>query len=197
MSQLGVPQKNILEPLGDGYPATTPADAGKSSFILGQNLTEGLAQREESRPESDLTPLPHPYRVGTGQPDLPVANIKTGTVVPSVALDANGNRISDSNIVFSTLTTGGPYDTAKSARDRALVSGKVENATVLAQPKTSGYGAGYGAMSGGTPAGAASDGYGSTLSGQGAFADIDRVGSRNHASINVISRPGAALPFLY
>lgn len=181
MPQIGTPTLNLEDILsGDG----------ESSFILGQNLVEGEAQREKSRPTSDLTPIPAPYRVGVGQPDLPVANTKTGTLTPSVAVDANGNRIIDSDLNFSTLTTGGPFDVAQSARARAIRSGKVENATVLAAPKTTGFGAGYGAMSGGTPAGASSDGYGNTLSTQGSFAAINRTGSRNHASINVIARPG-------
>jgi len=198
MPQIGVPQKSIQEVLADGFPATTPAAAGRSSFILGQNLTEALSQRELGRPVSDKTPIAAPYRVSVGQPDLPVANVKTGTLTPSTAVDASGNRIIDSDLAFSNLTTGGAFDIAQTARTRAIRASKVENATVMAAPRTGGFGAGYGAMSGGTPAGAASDGLGNALSTQGNFAAaINRTGSRNHASINVIARPGASAPFLH
>lgn len=197
MPQIGFPQKNIQDPFGDGYPATTPAAAGRSSFILGQNLTEALAQRELSRPTSDLVPLPNPWRVEVLQPDLPKANVKTGTLTPSTATDSNGNRIIDSNLTFSDLTTGGAFDLNESARGRAIdANGRLENATVLAQPLTNGFGAGYGAMSGGTPKGEESGGYGNTFSTQASFSAINRTGSRNHANMHVIARPGASEPFL-
>ena len=196
MPQIGFPQLNLQEPLGDGYPATSPAAAGQSSFILGQNLVEALAQRDLSRPTSDVTPLPHPFRLDFGQPDLPRANDQTGTLTPSTATDSNGNRIIDSDLNFSTLTTGAAFDIREDARGRAIKNSRIENATVLASPLTTGFGSGYGAMSGGTPKGEESDGYGNTLNTQGVFSAINRVGSRNHANMHVIARPGAALPFL-
>jgi hypothetical protein len=145
MSQLGVPTKNLEDVL---------AGAGQSSFILGQNLTDDLAQREKSRPTSDLTPIPAPYRVSVGQPDEPKANTKTGTLTPSTATDPNGNRIIDSDLTFTTLTKGGPYDATQAARARAIDGGLVLDATVPGAPRTTGTPGGYGAMSGGTPGGA-------------------------------------------
>jgi len=194
MPQIGTPQKNVLEPIAGGYPSTTPAAAGESALLLGQTLVDDANQQTGGQDQSDLLKVPKPYRVGVGQPDLPVKNIKTGTVVAAPALDANGNPISDSNVTFSNLTTGGPYDVTQSGRARAIENSidanLVENETVLVAPKTGGPGTGYGAMSGGTPAGVGSDGAGNSLSIQHALPAINRVGSRNNASINVISRPG-------
>jgi len=294
MPQIGYPQKNQQEPLGDGYPATTPAAAGKSSFILGQNLVEAES-KEESKPTSDLTPIPNPYRVGVGQPDLPVANTKMGTLTPSTAKDANGNRIIDSDLTFSTTTRGGAFDMNQQARASAVKASKIENGTVLSRPLSTGYGGG--AFSGGTPGAKATaslvvqdltytavatgvggneisiaylpggtagsevvavtgkaitvtiqsgvstatqvraklllsapamllvsvvisgtpgtaqvsaaakymiggvtiplDGHGNAMNGTASFSAINRVGSRNHASINVIARPGASDQFLF
>jgi hypothetical protein len=190
MPQIGTPQKNLLEPIAGGYTSTSPAAAGKSALLLGQTLVDDSNQETGGRDSSDLLKVPKPYRAGVGQPDLPVANVQKKTIVPSNALDANGNRIVDSDAVFSGGVTGGPFDTAGAARTRAIKTSKAENATVLAAPRTSGFGAGYGAFSGGTPAGAASDGYGSAGNTQGSLSAINRAGSRNHAMLNVIHRPG-------
>jgi hypothetical protein len=194
MPQIGSPQDNILEPIAGGYPATTPAAAGESAFILGQNLVEDENQETGGRDSSDTQPVPKPYRVSVGQPDLPAINTVTGTVVPTPAVDANGDQISESNVIFAPGTTGGPYDVSQQARARATENGinpaLVENETVLAAPKTGGPGTGYGAMSGGTPAGVGSDGAGDSLNTQVSFPIINTVGARNNASVNVISRPG-------
>lgn len=191
MSQIGSPQKNILEPIAGGYPATVPVAAGESSLTKGQLLVDNANQRTGGRDSSDLLKIPKPDRVSAFQPDLPVPNGNTKTIVANGAKDANGNRIVDSDAVFSAGTTGGPYDIAQSARLRALnARGQVELATVAAAPRTSGYGAGYGAFSGGSPAGASSDGYGTTANSQLSLAAINRSGSRNHAMLNVIHRPG-------
>ena len=177
MSQIGVPQKNILEQLGDGYPATTPAAAGRSAMTLGQTLVDGSNQREGGRAVSDKTPIPAPYRVGVGQPDLPVANTKH--------MEDSGPG---GQLVSANGTSGGSFDRPKAAATRAIKSSKIENATVPAAPLTTGYGAGYGAFSGGSPSAAASDGHGGVGATQVSNANINRVGSRNHASINVIAR---------
>jgi len=194
MPQIGTPQTNILEPIAGGYSATTPAAAGESALLLGQTLVDDANQETGGRDSSDTQPCPKPYRVAVVQPDLPAINTETGTIVPTPAVDANGDEISESNVVFSTLTTGGPYDVSQQGRARAVEgginSGLVENETVPAAPKTGGPGTGYGAFSGGTPAGVGSDGAGDSLSSQASFPAINRSGSRNNASINVISRPG-------
>lgn len=190
MSQIGVPQKNILEPMAGGYPATTPAAAGKSALLLGQTLVDEDNQQTGGRDSSDLLKVPKPYRVGVGQPDLPKANVQTKTITPNLAVDANGNRIVDSDAIFSTATSGGAFDGAQSARARSVKASKMETQVIEAQPLTIGYGAGYGAMSGGTPAQAGSGAYGGVGATQASIAAINRVGSRNHASLNVIHRPG-------
>ena len=197
MPQIGIPQKSIQEILGSDFPATTPEDAGKSSFILGQNLTEAES-KQSSLPTSDLTPIPSAFRTEIGQPDKPQKNTKKSTQVPSTATDANGNRIKDSDRVFATGREKGAFDIRDEALDKATKGeDQIKNLTVPAAPLTTGFGSGYGAMSGGTPKGEESDGYGNFFNTQAVFADIDRVGSRNHASMNVISRPGASLPFLF
>jgi hypothetical protein len=191
MSQIGSPQKNILEPIAGGYPSTTPAAAGKSALLLGQTLVDDANQETGGRDASDLLKVPKPYRVGVGQPDLPKANTQKKTIVPNGAVDANGNRIVDSDAVFSSGTNGGAFDGAQKARARALDGGTlIENAVIPAAPLTIGFGAGYGAMSGGTPAQAGSGAYGGVGASQASFAAINRTGSRNHASVNVIHRPG-------
>ncbi len=142
MSQIGVPQDNILEPMAGGYPATTPAAAGTSALTLGQTLVDDANQETGGRDSSDLLKVPKPYRVAVQQPDLPKANTQKKTVADPVT-------------TFSSGTTGGPYDVNQSARARAIdAHGLVETSVVLAQPKTGGFASGYGAMSGGTPGGA-------------------------------------------
>lgn len=152
MSQIGSPQKNILEPMAGGYPSTTPAAAGESALLLGQTLVDDANQQTGGLPIDDLTR-------SVEQPDLPELNTQHKTMVPNASVDANGNHIVDSDAVFASGTTGGPFDAAQAARERATDEGidpaLVENATVLGQPKTTGFGAGYGAFSGGTPGGAA------------------------------------------
>jgi len=181
MSQIGTPQKNILEPMASGYPSTTPAAAGKSALLLGQTLVDDSNQEKGGRPQSETAPIPNPARVSVLQPDLPKVN-------------AQHKNVSDPVTTFASGTTGGPYDVTKSAAARATANGLdpalVESATVLAQPLSGGPGTGYGAMSGGTPAGVGSDGAGSGINTQASFAAINRSGSRNNASINVIHRPG-------
>ncbi len=207
MGQVGIPQKNLQEPLAGDYehdaaiapgsspPASfqepaVPAEAGQSSFILGQNLVEAIG-KEASKPTSDVAPIPHPYRLGTGLPDQPNQNTDKVTQVPSTATDANGNRISDSDRVQSAGTEKGAFDILEQARPRANEgSDLIKNHTVPAAPRTTGV-ANYGAMSGGTPEGAKSDGYGNEGNTQASFPDIDRAGSRNHANLHVVSRPGA------
>jgi hypothetical protein len=94
------------------------------------------------------------------QPDLPPINTLTGTLTPNAAVDANGDKISDSTEAYTSVTSGGPYDAAQSAAARAVEGSidpaLIENETVLVAPKTGGSGTGYGAFSGGTPGGAAS-----------------------------------------
>lgn len=145
MSQIGVPQDNILEPMAGGYPSTTPAAAGKSALTLGQTLVDDSNQETGGRPVSDLTPIPAPQRVSVEQPDLPKANTQH-------------KNVADPLTTFASGTTGGPYDTNESARARATAHGVnpalIEASTVLGQPRTTGEGAGYGAFSGGTPGGA-------------------------------------------
>jgi len=145
MSQIGVPQDNILEPMAGGYPATTPVAAGTSALTLGQNLVDDANQQTGGLPVSDLTPIPAPQRVSIQQPDLPAVN-------------EDHKTISGADTIFASGTTGGPYDTNESARARATANGVdaalIETSTVLGQPKTTGEGAGYGAFSGGTPGGA-------------------------------------------
>lgn len=145
MSQIGVPQDNILEPMAGGYPATTPAAAGTSALTLGQTLVDDENQREGGRDSSDLLKVPKPYRVAVQQPDLPKANTDTKTVADPVTTFAPG-------------TTGGPFDVNQSARARATANSinpaLIETSVVLGQPKTGGFASGYGAMSGGTPGGA-------------------------------------------
>lgn len=158
MSQIGVPQKNILEPIAGGYPATTPVAAGKSALTLGQTLVDDANQETGGRDSSDLLKVPRPYRVAVQQPDLPKANTQHKTLVANGSVDANGNHITDSDAIFSSGVTGGPFDANQSARARALANGidaaLIETSVVLGQPKTGGAASGYGAMSGGTPGGA-------------------------------------------
>jgi len=142
MSQIGVPQDNILEPIAGGYPATTPAAAGQSALTLGQTLVDDENQETGGRDSSDLLPIPRTDRVSVLQPDLPKVNTQKKIVA-------------DPNTTFATGTTGGPFDANQSARARAIANGLLENATVLGQPRTGGAASGYGAMSGGTPGGAA------------------------------------------
>lgn len=143
MSQIGVPQKNILEPIAGGYPATTPVAAGESALTLGQTKVDDANQETGGRDASDLLKVPKPYRVSTGQPDLPKAN-------------TDHKDVADPTTTFNAGTTGGPYDANQSARARAIDgNGLIETSVVLGQPKTGGLASGYGAMSGGTPGGAA------------------------------------------
>lgn len=299
MSQIGSPQKNILEPIASGYPSTTPAAAGESALALGQTLVDDANQETGGRDASDTTKVPKPYRVDVVQPDLPKANTVHKTITPNSSADANGNHIVDSDAVFSSGVSGGAFDASGASRGRAInTDGRVETATVLAQPKTTGTPGGYGAMSGGTPGGATkgakviqdltftsvfpglqsnaitieytgtgtagaevvavfggaisvgiqsgvstaaqvlaallasseamslvavvlsgngataqvtaaathliggantpADGEGAVTNSKGSFAAINRSGSRNHASVNVIHRPGDnQAPFLY
>lgn len=145
MSQIGVPQDNILEPMAGGYPATTPVAAGTSALTLGQNLVDDANQQTGGLPVSDLTPIPASSRVSVYQPDLPKANTQH-------------KDVADPLTSFAAGTTGGPYDANESARARATANGinpaLIETSTVLGQPKTTGEGAAYGAFSGGTPGGA-------------------------------------------
>ncbi len=178
MSQIGVPQDNILEPMAGGYPATTPAAAGTSAMTLGQNLVDDANQQTGGRDSSDTTKLPKPYRVAVQQPDLPKANTQHKNVADPVT-------------TFQAGTSGGAFDADESARARSTdANGLLEVSVVTAQPLTIGYGAGYGAMSGGTPNPSGSGAYGGVGSSQGSFAAINRTGSRNHANLSVIHRPG-------
>jgi hypothetical protein len=194
MSQIGTPQKNILEPIASGYPSTTPAAAGESALLLGQTLVDDSNQETGGRAGAAPMAIEPPYTEAVMQPDLPPVNALHITLTPNGAVDANGDKISDSTPTWSAGTTGGAYDPAKTAAARAIEgsinAALIEGETVLAQPLSGGPGTGYGAMSGGTPAGVGSDGAGNSLSVQGSFSAINRSGSRNHASINVISRPG-------
>jgi len=160
MSQIGVPQKNILEPIAGGYPATTPVAAGQSALTLGQTLVDDANQETGGRDSSDLLKVPRPYRVAVQQPDLPKANTEHKTMVSNGSVDANGNHIVDSDAIFSAGVTGGPFDANQSARARALANSidpaLIETSVVLGQPKTGGCATGYGAFSGGTPGGAVS-----------------------------------------
>ena len=144
MSQIGTPQKNILEPIASDYPSTTPAAAGKSAIVDGQLLVDDANQLTGGRAGADPSKIAPPYTEAVMQPDLPPLNAEHVTITSSP--------------VFSSGTTGGAFDVSKSAVARAI-SGSIdpaliENETVLAAPKSGGSGTGYGAFSGGTPGGA-------------------------------------------
>lgn len=145
MSQIGVPQKNILEPMAGGYPSTTPAAAGESALTLGQTLVDDANQETGGRDASDLVKVPRAYRVAVQQPDLPKANTQH-------------KDVNDPVTTFGSGVTGGPFDANQSARARALANSidpaLIETSVVCAAPKTGGCATGYGAMSGGTPGGA-------------------------------------------
>jgi hypothetical protein len=176
MSQIGTPQKNILEPIAGGYPSTTPAAAGESAIVDGQTLVDDSNQETGGRAGAIPTKIKPAINSEVLSPDLPPVN--AGAL-------------------------GGPYDPELTAKARAIEgsinAALVENQTVLAQPLSGGPGTGYGAMSGGTPAGVGSDGAGSSGSVQLSLPAISAKGAKNNASINVIARPGdnQAGPFVY